>query len=256
MAVFDNLMHLAEIRAELDTKVTNSFTANRAIISNEYGELAAINTTSTELTHLVGIQGNIQTQLNEKVTNDFTASRAIISNEYGKLAVVNTTSTELMYLSGVESNVQDQLSKKVTNNFTAKRAIMTDSNGHIAASGVTSTELNYLSGVTSNIQTQFNNVGSILQAAPTAQGSIANNGVMISLNIPKGGKWIITGYAGGHKILLKTDDAAVYRYGTNPLVFASSTAGALTIKMVNGTGSSQTIYADGAQYYIVAIRIG
>lgn len=99
-------------------------------------------------------------------------------------------------------------------------------------------------------------VGSTLQSATPTQGTVANDGVITSVTIPKGGKWIITGYAGGHKVLLKTDNGNVWKHGTNPLVYASSSEGSLVVKMANASGASQTIYADSTQYYITAIRIG
>lgn len=156
-----------------------------------------------------------------------------------------------------QDELDSRLDAKVTNSFTANRVLITNSSGEVAAAGeVTSTELGYLNGVTSNIQTQFDNIGSVLNAAPTAQASVANDGVITSLSIPKGGKWIITGYASGHKVLLKTDNGNVWKHGTNPLVYASTSSAAITIKMANASGASQTIYADASQYYITAIRIG
>ncbi len=53
---------------ELDTKVANNFTANRAVYANANGELAASDTiTDTELGYLSGAKSNIQTQLDAKL---------------------------------------------------------------------------------------------------------------------------------------------------------------------------------------------
>lgn len=61
---------LTTIQDELDTKVTNSFTANRVIYAGADGKLyASSGVTSTELTYLDGVTSNIQTQLNTLTTN-------------------------------------------------------------------------------------------------------------------------------------------------------------------------------------------
>jgi DNA-binding FrmR family transcriptional regulator len=151
----------ATINGAASTIVSSNLTANRAVISNSSGKVAASSVSNTELEYLSGINSNIQTQLN------------------AKQATIN----------GAASTV-------VSSNLTANRAVISDSNGKIAVSAATSTEIGYLSGVTSAIQTQLNNkLGSTAQAndslrvngrrvtvATTAPSSPSVNDVWIDTN--------------------------------------------------------------------------
>lgn len=67
MAVFDNLANMAEIRAELDTKVTNSFQANIVPYANANGKLVSSSVTDKELARLSGVTGGVQNQLDGKL---------------------------------------------------------------------------------------------------------------------------------------------------------------------------------------------
>lgn len=103
MAVFDNLKEIVNI------------TANRALISDANGRVAASSTiTTTELGYLNGVTSNIQTQLNNKVTNNFsTKNAALYVDANGKVAASGSVSaTELGHLDGVTSNIQTQLNNK------------------------------------------------------------------------------------------------------------------------------------------------
>jgi hypothetical protein len=98
-------------------------TANRAVVTDGAGALAAATTTSTEIGYVNGVTSSIQTQLNAKeptitgaattiVSSNLTVSRALESDGSGKVAVSATTSTELGYVSGVTSAIQTQLGNK------------------------------------------------------------------------------------------------------------------------------------------------
>lgn len=100
-----------------------NYTANRAVVTNGSGNLAASATTSTEIGYVSGVTSAIQTQLNAKqatitgaastiTSSDLTASRALTSNASGKVAVSSVTDTELGYVSGVTSAIQTQLNNK------------------------------------------------------------------------------------------------------------------------------------------------
>ena len=98
-------------------------------------------------------------------------------------------------------------------------------------------------------------VGSTLHSEkPVNETIVADGAEIVSLTIPGGGKWIITAYAGGRKILLKTDGDGIYKYGINPTVYMPTSGG--VVRMINKSGNSITVYADITQYYITAIRIG
>ncbi len=151
---------------------------SKAVVTNAFGNLASVNTTSTELYYLSGVTSAIQTQIDGKqatvtgaattiTDSNLTASRAVVSNSSGKVAVSSVTSTELGYVSGVTSAIQTQIDGKqatvtgaattiTTSNLTASKALVSDASGKVSASSVTATELGYLAGVTSSIQSQLN----------------------------------------------------------------------------------------------------
>ena len=104
----------------------NNLTANRALVSDGNGKVAASAVTSTELGYLDGVTSPVQTQLNGKQASvtggastitgsNLTANRALISNGSGKVAVSEVTSTELGYLDGAKSNIQDQIDELNSN---------------------------------------------------------------------------------------------------------------------------------------------
>ena len=93
---------------------SSDLTASRALISNESGEVAVSNVTTTELGYLEGVTSSIKTQLDSKQeitgaattisSSDLTASRALISNSNGKVAVSDVTTNELDNLSNISQS--------------------------------------------------------------------------------------------------------------------------------------------------------
>jgi hypothetical protein len=55
------------ITGAASTVTSTNLTASRAVVSNSSGKIAAASVTSTELGHLAGATGNIQTQLNDRL---------------------------------------------------------------------------------------------------------------------------------------------------------------------------------------------
>ena len=175
-ATLDNLIG-SNVDGAISTVNDADLTASRALVSSGSGKIAVSAVTSTELGHLDGVTGAIQTQIDGKQATitgaattiddaDLTASRALVSSGSGKVAVSDVTSTELGHLDGVTSAIQTQIDSKQATitaaatsiddaDLTASRALVSDSSGKVAASAVTSTELGHLDGVTSAIQTQF-----------------------------------------------------------------------------------------------------
>ena len=175
-ATLDNLIG-SNVDGAISTVNDTDLTASRALVSSGSGKIAVSAVTSTELGHLDGVTGAIQTQIDGKQATitgaattiddaDLTASRALVSSGSGKVAVSDVTSTELGHLDGVTSAIQTQIDSKQATitgaatsiddaDLTASRALVSDSSGKVAASAVTSTELGHLDGVTSAIQTQF-----------------------------------------------------------------------------------------------------
>ena len=112
----------------VSTVVSSNLTADRAVISNGSGKIAASDVTSTEIGYLDGVSSAIQTQLDGKqatltgsgstiASSSLTANRAVISNGSQKIAVSDVTSTELGHLDGVSSNVQTQLDAKASTTY-------------------------------------------------------------------------------------------------------------------------------------------
>lgn len=87
------------IQNELSNKVTNSFTADRVLISNSSGKVAASEVTSTELGYLDGVISPIQTQLNT-VTNNITNIQNQNSTASTNITNINTKLKDAFTLSG------------------------------------------------------------------------------------------------------------------------------------------------------------
>ena len=113
----------ANIAGAISSVLTSDLTASRALVSGSGGKIEVSAVTSTEIGHLDGVTGAIQTQLDGKQatitgsastidTESLTADRAVISNGSQKIAVSDVTSTELGYLDGVTYAIQTQLDAK------------------------------------------------------------------------------------------------------------------------------------------------
>ena len=61
---------LSDLSGAISTVKTSDLTANRALISNGSGKIAASSVTSTQLGYVSGVTSAIQTQLNNKAALD------------------------------------------------------------------------------------------------------------------------------------------------------------------------------------------
>ena len=90
---------LTEIEAELSKlnsdKVTNSFTANRVLVSDANGKATVSSITSTILGYLSGLKSNVQTQLNNRHWKAITLPNPTVSSD-------SKTRTYSISLSNVE----------------------------------------------------------------------------------------------------------------------------------------------------------
>jgi hypothetical protein len=140
----------ATITGAASTVVSSNLTADRAVLSNGTGKIAASSVTATELGYISGVTSAIQTQIDGKqatVTgaattitgSDLTASRALTSNSSGKVAVSAVTSTELGYVSGVTSAIQTQLDAKAPIAAPTFTGLVTVSSSGVAFSDGTQT---------------------------------------------------------------------------------------------------------------------
>lgn len=120
---------VSTLQNTVNGKVTNSFTASRALVSDANGKVAVSAVTSAELGCLDGVTSAIQTQLDNKVTNNFTNKNAVLfSDANGKVSASNNvTITEVNFLDGVTSNIQTQINdidtKATTANNNATKAL-------------------------------------------------------------------------------------------------------------------------------------
>ena len=123
-ATLDNLI-ASNVDGAISTVNDTNLTASRALVSSSGGKIEVSAVTATEIGHLDGVTGAIQTQIDSKQATitgaattiddaDLTASRALVSSGSGKVAVSAVTSTEVGYLDGVTSAIQTQLDAKST----------------------------------------------------------------------------------------------------------------------------------------------
>lgn len=86
----------ATITGGASTITSNNLTANRALISNGSGKVAASDVTSTELGYLDGVTSNVQTQLNAKApTNnpEFTGAVTAVGSVSSPIASIENITT-------------------------------------------------------------------------------------------------------------------------------------------------------------------
>ena len=112
------------ISGAASTITGTNLTANRVLVSNASGKVAASGVLPSELARLSGVTGDIQTQLNSK-QDAITGAASVITSQNldpgyalvssptaGKVIVSNVSAEELSRLSGVTSGVQSQLNGK------------------------------------------------------------------------------------------------------------------------------------------------
>lgn len=94
-------------------------------------------------------------------------------------------------------------------------------------------------------------IGTSLVSSVAAQGNVNNGDPINDLSLGVG-TWIVSAYAGAVKISIENTGQSVMRMGINPFVV---TTGPMNIRTINRSGSAITRYADGTNYYIIAVRI-
>lgn len=93
------------------TSITSSnLSIGRALVSDASGKVAVSSITTTQLSYLEGVSGNLQEQINGLApAAAVTAERALVSDASGAVAASTVTAAELARLAGVTSPVQTQL---------------------------------------------------------------------------------------------------------------------------------------------------
>lgn len=220
------------------------YTANRAIISDGSGNLAASITTSTEIGYVSGVTSSIQTQLNGKqptitvlpIANGGTNSSTTLNNN----RIVQSFGGAIVEAAAI----------------TASRAIVSDTNGIPTQSVTTTTELSYVSGVTSAIQTQLNTKIDTAGTALSKSGTTLN---VSTVPVANGGT-NATSFTAYSIICAGTTSTGTFQnvsgVGSSGQVLTSNGAAALpTWQNVAGSGTvnSGTIYQ--LAYYAASTNV-
>ena len=195
---------VANIAGAISTVLTADLTASRAMVTNGSGKIAISDVTATELAHLDGVSGAIQTQIDSKIATTDSASNDFIT--FTRLnANINTVSSNAAAVETRRAaNIAGAVSTITTSDLTASRAMVTNSSGKVAVSAVTATELGHLDGVTSAIQTQFtgaetrrtNNIAGAVSTITTAD--LTADRALISTGAGKVGVSAVTATEIGH----------------------------------------------------------
>ena len=157
---------VANIAGAVSSILTSDLTASRALVSGSGGKVEVSAVTSTELGHLDGVNGAIQTQLNSITTNINTldANADAIESKRASNAVIQTAIEARRV-----ANIAGAVSSITTADLTVNRALVSGSGGKVEVSAVTSTELAHLDGVSGAIQTQLDAKAALAGATFTGQ---------------------------------------------------------------------------------------
>lgn len=124
-----------------------NLTSQRALISNNDGEVSVSNITAEKLEYLSGVTSDIQTQISDiqtqindkqNIINNLTPSRVLVSNSNKGISVSNFTTTQLGYLSNVTSDIQGQINEKGIINTFKNIYPSPDGNGYPISGNLTS----------------------------------------------------------------------------------------------------------------------
>ena len=149
------------ISGAASTITGTNLTANRVLVSNASGKVAASGVLPSELARLSGVTGDIQTQLNSKqdaitgaasvITSDnLGPDRALVSSPTaGKVIVSSVTAAELGRLSGVTSNVQDQINA-LSAGIAGKVAFLATGNNSVDTTIASGSTQNFLPSAAQN----------------------------------------------------------------------------------------------------------
>jgi len=166
---------VANIAGAISTVLTGDLTASRAMVTNGSGKIAISDVTATELGHLDGVTGAIQTQIDSKIATTDSASNDFVT--FTRLdANINTVSSNAAAVETRRAaNIAGAVSTITTSDLTASRAMVTNGSGKVAVSDVTATELGHLDGVSGAIQTQLDGKAALAGATFTGQVNMSDD---------------------------------------------------------------------------------
>ena len=179
---------VANIAGAVSSILTSDLTASRALVSGSGGKVEVSAVTSTELGHLDGVNGAIQTQLNSITTNINTldANADAIESKRASNAVIQTAIEARRV-----ANIAGAVSSITTADLTVNRALVSGSGGKVEVSAVTSTELAHLDGVSGAIQTQLDAKAALAGATFTGQVNLDDD-LVITGNLTVSGDTTIS----------------------------------------------------------------
>ena len=179
---------VANIAGAVSSILTSDLTASRALVSGSGGKVEVSAVTSTELGHLDGVTGAIQTQLNSITTNINTldANADAIESKRASNAVIQTAIEARRV-----ANIAGAVSSITTADLTVNRALVSGSGGKVEVSAVTSTELAHLDGVSGAIQTQLDAKAALAGATFTGQVNLDDD-LVITGNLTVSGDTTIS----------------------------------------------------------------
>lgn len=166
---------VANIAGAISTVLTSDLTASRAMVTNGSGKIAISDVTATELAHLDGVSGAIQTQIDSKIATTDSASNDFVT--FTRLnANINAVSSNSAAVEARRvANIAGAVSTITTDDLTADRALISTGAGKVGVSAVTATEIGHLDGVSGAIQTQLDAKAALAGATFTGQVNMSDD---------------------------------------------------------------------------------
>tara|TARA_R110001592_G_scaffold50745_3_gene156778 strand:- start:2361 stop:3185 length:825 start_codon:yes stop_codon:yes gene_type:complete len=153
---------VANIAGAVSSITTADLTASRALVSDSSGKVAVSAVTSTELAHLDGVSGALQTQLDAKAAlagATFTGQVNLSDDLVVTGNLIVSGDTTISEISAVEArrvaNIAGAISSVLTVNLTANKILTSDGSGKITVTTLAAGDLGAAVGKLSNTSTDF-----------------------------------------------------------------------------------------------------
>ena len=114
-------------------RVSNLTPANRAMISSAFGQLALSAVTSTELSQLIGVSGNIQGQINSKLSTTLNAAKIIVGDFSNTAQAVYITGEASLSDTGTLTLNNDSVIAKLLTAFASGAGVISSSDSILSA---------------------------------------------------------------------------------------------------------------------------
>lgn len=140
---------------------------DRALVSNNQGDVVVSNTPAEKLEFLNGVTDDIQTQLEDRVEVGYPSTPLIPS-----MAFV-TPSGKVDYTTVTQPDFLTKMSRIPTTTIDNTRVIVSNVSGQFTSSAIATSELGALDGITGNIQNQLDDKVNIGYLSPPPTGRAA-----------------------------------------------------------------------------------